>query len=138
MINKAVLQGRLVRAPELRHTQSNTPVASFTVAVDRGRKAEGQQEADFIPCVAWGKSAEFISKWFGKGQAIVLSGSIRSRSWTDRNDNKRTSIEVVTEEISFGEPKRERSSTKPAIDDGTEYTEPEFSELDDDDGEVPF
>jgi single-strand DNA-binding protein len=138
MINEVIIQGRLTRDPDLRHTKNNKAVSSFTVAVDRSRKTDGQPEADFIPCVAWGKSAEFISKWFEKGQAIVLSGSIRSRSWTDRNDNKRTSIEVVTEEISFGEPKRERGSTKPAIDAGTEYTEPEFSELDDDDGEVPF
>lgn len=138
MINQVILQGRLVRDPELRHTQSNTAVASFSVAVDRSRKTEGQPEADFIPCVAWGKAAEFVSKWFEKGQAIVLSGSIRSRNWTDKNNNKRTSIEVVTDEIHFGEPKRDRKSTTPAQETGPDYKEPEFSDVDDDDGEVPF
>ncbi len=151
MLNKVILMGRLVRDPELRYTQSNLAVASFTIAVDRNRKSEGQPTADFIDIVAWGKSGEFVSQWFQKGSLIVVVGRLQSRNWEDRNGNKRVSIEVVAEEVQFGESKKSResyggaaapygrenaSNTAPSYDLPAEDSD--FSELSDDDGDVPF
>ena len=108
MINKAILMGRLTRDPELRYTQSNVPTCSFTVAIDRNYKSQsGERAADFINCVAWRQTAEFVSKWFTKGKMIVVVGSIQSRKYTDRDGNNRTAVEVVADEVSFGEAKRE-------------------------------
>lgn len=108
MLNKIVIMGRLTRDPELRYTQSQTPVASFTVAVDRDYKnADGSRGTDFIDCVAWRQGGEFISRYFRKGSMIVAAGSLQSRQWTDRDGNKRTSWEVNVENSYFGESKRE-------------------------------
>ena len=165
MLNRAIIMGRLTRDPELRHTPSNTPVVSFTVAVDRGRKTEGQPTADFIDCVAWNRQAEFVQQWFNKGAMIIVSGRIQTRNWEDRNGNKRVSVEIVADEINFGETKRSRDSYQQQNgyqqggygaprNDGysapaQSYSAPvpsydlpsddsDFSELSDDDGEVPF
>lgn len=108
MLNKIVIMGRLTRDPELRYTQSQTPVASFTVAVDRDYKnADGSRGTDFIDCVAWRQGGEFISRYFRKGSMIVVAGSLQSRQWTDRDGNKRTAWEVNVENSYFGESKRE-------------------------------
>lgn len=102
MLNKAVIMGRLVRDPELKYTQSNIPVVSFTVAVDRSFKSEnGEKKADFINCVAWRQTAEFVSKYFTKGRMIVVSGSIQTRQYVDQSNNKRTATEVLVDEVSF-------------------------------------
>lgn len=113
MLNKIVIMGRLTRDPELRYTQSQTPVASFTVAVDRDYKnADGSRGTDFIDCVAWRQGGEFISSYFRKGSMIVVSGSLQSRQWTDRDGNKRTSWEVNVENSYFGESKREDAPSR--------------------------
>ncbi len=120
MLNKVILMGRLTRAPELRHTQSNIPVVSFTLAVDRGYKkdtsstasgspshqGEGYASVDFINIVAWRGTAEFISKWFSKGQLVAVSGMLQTRTYEDRAGNKRTATEVVADEVYFAESKR--------------------------------
>lgn len=158
MLNKAILMGRLTRAPELRYTQSNLPVVSFTIAVERNRAAQGQEkQTDFIDIVAWRKTAEFVSQWFTKGQMIIVVGSIQSRRWQDKNGNNRTSIEVVADEVQFGETKKARESGSYQGNNSgysqSSYAQPQnaryayqqpgvnandFTEISDDDGEVPF
>ena len=111
MLNTVVLMGRLTAAPELKKTQSDVSICSFTVAVDRDYKdANGERQADFIRCVAWRQTAEFISKYFGKGAMIAVVGSIQSRQYEDKDGNKRTSIEVVAEKASFTGEKSENAS----------------------------
>lgn len=149
MINKVILMGRLTRDPELRRTQSDTAVASFTLAIDRGRAGQdGERETDFIDCVAWGKLAEFVKRWFTKGMLAIVAGRVQSRRWEDRNGNKRTSIEVNVGEVNFGETKKARAASGHHTD-GDDYmdalaaaaSETEFTSLPDDpDGndDVPF
>ena len=105
MLNKAILMGRLTRDPELRYTQSNIPVVTFSIAVDRNYSNNGgERQTDFIDIVAWRRTAEFVSQWFTKGQMIVVVGSIQSRRWQDKNGNNRTSIEVVADGYSLASP----------------------------------
>lgn len=103
MINKVILMGRLTRDPELRHTNAGTPVCSFTVAVSSGYGENAQ--TDFINCVAWNKTAEFVSKYFGKGKMIIVSGRISARSREDRDGKRNYATEVIAFEVSFGESK---------------------------------
>ena len=111
MLNKAILMGRLTRAPELRHTQSNMAVCSFRLAIDRDRKGQnGERQTDFIDCVAWGHQAEFVSQWFTKGAMAIVVGRIQSRQWQDQNGNNRTAIEVHCSEVTFGETKKSREA----------------------------
>lgn len=143
MLNRVILMGRLTKDPELRHTQSDIPVASFTLAVDRGySKDKQQQTTDFINIVAWRGAAEFVSKWFSKGQLVAVSGKLQVRNWTDANGNNRTAVEVVADEAFFAESKQKKA-------EGTyntgrnEFTENEpiqgdFEEIVGDDGELPF
>lgn len=159
MLNKAILMGRLTRDPELRYTQNNTPVATFTLAIDRSYSRGQERQTDFIDIVAWRRTAEFVSQWFTKGMMAVVVGSIQSRRWQDKNGNNRTSIEVVADEVQFGESKRSREANGSAgyQDNGYQggYSEmqsaprsvpnfdlptggSDFSEISDDDGEVPF
>ena len=110
MLNHIVIMGRLTRDPELRYTQSQIPVASFTLAVDRdfsGRDG-AERQTDFIDCVAWRQTGEFVSKYFTKGSMAVVSGRLQLRDWTDRDGNKRRSAEVVADNVYFGESKRSR------------------------------
>ena len=129
MLNRIVIMGRLTRDPELRHTQSGTPVASFTLAVDRDVKDKqtGERTADFIDCVAWRSTGEFVSKYFAKGRMAVVEGRLQMRDWTDKDGNKRRSSEVVADSVYFGDSRREESATE----------EPQFRETEDD-GELPF
>ena len=129
MLNHITIMGRLTRDPELRYTQSQTPVASFTLAVDRdfGSRDGGEKQTDFIDCVAWRQTAEFVSKYFTKGSMAVVSGRLQLRDWEDQNGNKRRNAEVVVDSIYFGESKR------------TDDSKPTFTELsNEDDGELPF
>lgn len=108
MLNISVIMGRITRDPELRRTGSGIAVASFTVAVDRDRAPEGQEkETDFIDCVAWRGTAEFVEKYFKKGSMIVVSGRLRIRNWTDKEGNKRRSAEIVADNVYFGEGKKD-------------------------------
>ena len=109
MLNHIVIMGRLTRDPELRRTGSGIAVASFTVAVDRdfGGRDGGEKETDFIDCVAWRQTGEFVSKYFTKGRMIVVSGRLQIRSWTDKDGNKRRTAEVVADNVYFGDSKRD-------------------------------
>ncbi|MBR1660271.1 MAG: single-stranded DNA-binding protein [Oscillospiraceae bacterium] len=110
MLNQIVLMGRLVRDPEMRYTQSQTPVCSFRIAVDRdfGGRDGAERQTDFIDIVAWRQSAEFVSKYFTKGSMIIVVGRLQMRDWTDRDGNKRTSAEVQADRVMFGETRRSR------------------------------
>ena len=107
MLNHIVIMGRLTRDPELRRTGTGKAVASFSLAVDRDWKPEGgERETDFIDCVAWGSSGEFVAKYFGKGSMAVVSGRLQIRTWTDKDGNKRRSAEINAESVYFGESKK--------------------------------
>lgn len=106
MLNHIVIMGRLTRDPELRRTSSGTSVASFTLAVERDYAGNGERETDFIDCVAWRQTGEFVSRYFEKGAMAIVSGSLQIRSWTDKDGNKRRAAEVNVENIYFGEVKR--------------------------------
>ena len=112
MLNHIVIMGRLTRDPELRRTGSGIAVASFSVAVDRdfGGRDGGEKETDFIDCVAWRQTGEFVSKYFTKGRMIVVSGRLQIRSWTDKDGNKRRTAEVVADNCYFGDSKRDGDS----------------------------
>ena len=109
MLNHITIMGRLTRDPELRRTGSGIAVASFTVAVDRdfGGRDGGEKETDFIDCVAWRQTGEFVSKYFTKGRMIVVSSRLQIRSWTDKDGNKRRTAEVVADNCYFGDSKRD-------------------------------
>ena len=150
MLNKIFIMGRLTRDPELRHTQSGTAVASFTLAVDRDFKnQDGEKEADFINCVAWKGTAEMLARYFTKGRMAVVVGSLQLRDWTDKEGNKRRAAEVVADTVYFGDSRRDSGPG-----DGYSGGEPPapstgcaapaspsgngFGDLSDDDGELPF
>ena len=110
MLNKVILMGRLTRDPELKHTQSNIPVTSFSVAVDRGyAKAGEEKQTDFIDVVVWRNTAEFVTRYFRKGQMIAVSGRLQSRKWQDNQGNNRTTYEVVADEVFFADSKKDNA-----------------------------
>ena len=147
-MNQIVIMGRLTRDPELRQTPSGVPVASFTLAVDRGYtpKDGSEKQTDFIDVVAWRNTGEFVSKYFVKGQMAAVTGRLQIRDWTDKDGNKRRSAEVVAESIYFTESKKSREANiihTDAKDDynpsfATPVESSEFAELDMDEGELPF
>lgn len=158
MLNNIVIMGRLTRDPELRRTGSGTAVASFTLAVDRdfSGKDSGEKETDFIDCVAWRHTAEFVSKYFTKGRMAVVSGRLQIRPWTDKEGNKRRSAEVIAESVYFGDSKKENDSSDSSYG-GNAYNAPggygtpgpaatsyagppqnDFALLEDDDAQLPF
>ena len=109
MLNHIVIMGRLTRDPELRRTGSGIAVASFNVAVDRdfGKNENGEKETDFIDCVAWRNTAEYVSKYVTKGRMVAVSGRLQIRSWTDKEGNKRRTAEVVADNVYFGDSRRD-------------------------------
>ena len=158
MLNHITIMGRLTRDPELRRTGSGVAGASFTVAVDRdfGGRDGGEKETDFIDCVAWRQTGEFVSKYFTKGRMIVVSGRLQIRSWNDKDGNKRRTAEVVADNCYFGDSKRDGDSmgsyggntyggnaySAPAPSYGG-YSAPaapasDFAMLEDDDAQLPF
>ena len=114
MLNHITVMGRLTRDPELRTTQSGVSVTSFTVAVDRdfGGRDGGEKQTDFIDCVAWRQTGEFISKYFTKGRMAVVSGRLQSRKWETKEGDKRTSWEVVVDNAYFGDSRRDSDSSR--------------------------
>ena len=159
MLNHIVIMGRLVRDPELRRTGTGIAVASFRVAVDRdfAPKDGGERKADFIDCVAWRQTGEFISKYFTKGRMIVVDGRLEMRDWTDKDGNKRTSAEIVVANAYFGDSKRDGDSSGSYGGNaygGSSYSAPapsyggysapaaapasDFAMLEDDDAQLPF
>ena len=163
MLNRIILMGRLTRDPELRHTQSGTAVASFSLAVDRDfkDKSTGERTTDFIDVVAWRQTGEFVSRYFTKGRMAVVEGRLQLRDWTDKEGNKRRTAEVVAENVYFGDSKRDGDNggfsggysqggygqggyaaggySAPANSGyGAPMGGDQFAELSDDDGELPF
>ena len=150
MLNHITIMGRFTHDPELRRTNSGTAVASFTLAVDRdfSGKDGGEKETDFIDCVAWRQTGEFVSKYFTKGRMAVVSGRLQIRPWTDKDGNKRRTAEVVADNVYFGDSKREGESmgayAAPAAPAYGGYAAPapspasDFAMLDDDDAQLPF
>ncbi len=146
MLNHIVLMGRLTRDPELRHTQTGTAVASFTLAVDRDfqSRESGERQTDFLNIVAWRSTAEFVSKYFSKGRMAVVSGRLQMRDWTDKEGGRRTTAEVVADNIYFGDSRRDGDGAARPYDQSSDdgYTAPvvssDFAELSDDDGDLPF
>ena len=131
MLNKCFFQGRLTRDPELRHTQSGTAVASFTLAVDRDFKDKqtGERTTDFIDCVAWRGTAEFVSRFFTKGRMAVVVGSLQIRAWEDKEGNKRRTAEVIAESVYFGDSKRDADPLDKLADDAAPVSEPSFEDV---------
>ena len=155
MLNHIVIMGRLTRDPELRRTGTGVAVASFTVAVDRdfGKNENGEKETDFIDCVAWRQTGEFVSKYFTKGRMAVVSGRLQIRSWTDKDGNKRRTAEVVADNVYFGDSRRDGDSGNSSYGGNTYgapapsyggYSAPasapasDFAMLSDDDAQLPF
>ena len=132
-LNQIVLQGRACANPELRYTQNQKPVATFTLAVDRDYAPTGEsKETDFVPIVAWNRTAEFCDQYILKGTLVVVTGRLQIRQWTDKDGNKRTTAEVVADHIYFGESKK--SEQKPV-----NVTVSSFDELgEDESGQLPF
>ena len=156
MLNRIILMGRLTRDPELRHTQTGTPVASFSLAVDRDfkDKSTGERATDFIDVVAWRQTAEFVCRYFAKGRMAVVEGRLQIRDLTDRDGGKRRSAEVVADNVYFGDSKRDGGDYG-----GSSYGAPpaygapaasgrapasgfgggsDFTEIGEEDGELPF
>lgn len=142
MLNNISIMGRLTRDPELRHTQSGTPVASFTLACNRDFNANGKNEADFIDIVAWQKAGEFASQYFRKGQLVAVQGRIQSRKWTDKDGNNRIAIEIVAERLHFAEKKADSAATQNHGSADPSYGDPSsssgFTELEGGDDDLPF
>lgn len=143
MLNRIDIMGRLVRDPELRHTNSGTAVASFTIAVDRDFGGQdGQKETDFIDIVAWRNTAEFVSKYFAKGRMAVVSGRLQIRKWTDKDGNKRNTAEIVADNVYFGDSKHESGGNSDAPYGGSAAhsaaPQADYAMLDDDDSSLPF
>lgn len=134
-MNKVTLLGRITKDIELRQTASGTAVASFTVAVNRRFAKEGQQQADFINCVAWKQQAEFISKYFSKGSMIAIVGNIQTRTWDDNEGKKHYATEVIVDEVYFTGEKKEANTGE----NNGDFNASDFQELTNiDDGELPF
>ena len=111
-MNNIVLAGRLTKAPELKATNSGVDVLPFTIAVNRAyAKSNDEVTADFIPCIAWRKTATFISKYFNKGDGIVIKGRLETRKWVDNNGNNRVSCEVIVENTEFPQGKSKNNTT---------------------------
>ena len=161
MLNRAIMMGRLTHDPELKTTQAGTQFCRFSIACDRDFKnTSGEKETDFFDCVAWRKTAEFVSRYFTKGRMAVVEGRLQLRDWTDRDGNKRRTAEVIADNVYFGDSKRDAEAggyaapsggfgapaggyaPPPAAPSGG-YSAPmgggdQFAELSDDDGELPF
>ena len=125
MLNRVVIMGRITRDIELRYTNTQVPVASFTVAVDRDKSSGQEKQTDFIDCIAWRSAAEFVNKYYRKGSMIVVDGRLQSRKWQDRDGNKRINWEVMVERTYFGEAKKDEykpagrpRDVEPPADDG--------------------
>ena len=146
-MNVICIMGRLTADPELRHTASQVPVTSFTLAVDRAFQQKGseQRQADFIPVVAWRNTAEFVCRYFRKGQKMAVKGELQSRQYTDKEGNKRTAYEVVADQVYFVGSKAAKPSADvsaaPGYDGPPAFSNAgagDFEEIGDDSDSLPF
>ena len=141
MLNKIIIMGRLTRDPELRRTGSGTAVTSFSLACDRDFKSQsGDKETDFIDVVAWKNTAEFVSKYFSKGRMAVVDGRLQIRDWTDKAGNKRTTAEVVADNVYFADSKRSESNDnqRENFNALSGRLSDDFVPIIEEDGEIPF
>ena len=141
MLNKIIIMGRLTRDPELRRTGSGTAVTSFPLACDRDFKSQsGDKETDFIEVVAWKNTAEFVSKYFSKGRMAVVEGRLQIRDWTDKAGNKRTTAEVVADNVYFADSKRSESNEnqKENFNALSGRLSDDFVPISEEGGEIPF
>ena len=141
MLNKIILMGRLCTNPELRRTGSGTAVTSFSLACDRDFKSQsGEKETDFIEVVAWKNTAEFVSKYFSKGRMAVVEGRLQIRDWTDKAGNKRTTAEVVADNVYFADSKRSEfnDNQKENFNALSGRLSDDFVPISEEDGEIPF
>lgn len=136
MLNHITIMGRLTRDPELKTTNSGIQVVSFSIASDRDYKADnGERETDFIDIVAWRSTAEFVSRYFTKGRMAVVSGRLQTRSWTDKDGNKRKAVEIVADNVYFGDSKRSDSeTTAPSVPSAPS----DFAPIEGEDEGLPF
>lgn len=149
-MNKVILMGRLVADPETRYTQSNIAMSRFRIAVNRpGKPQEGQPTADFIQITAWRSTAEFVGKYFRKGQQVLIEGYLRNNNWTDKDGNKRYSDEVYAEQVYFADSKRDNARNDAYSGSGSQVSQPAFQgqkpengdgfyTLSEDDEDLPF
>lgn len=142
MLNRITIMGRLVSDPELRRTGSGVAVASFTIACDRDFGNNGEKETDFVDCVAWRHTGEFVSKYFAKGRMAVVSGRLQMRKWEDKNGNKRTTAEIVADNVYFGDSKNDNGNQNSGY---TGFVKAEnvpsnnnFAVIEEDDVQLPF
>ena len=146
MLNRTIIMGRLVRDPELRRTGSGVAVTSFSVAVERDYTPQGQEkETDFFDCVAWRQTGEFIAKYFTKGRMITVDGKLQTRSWNDKDGNKRKTVEIVADNAYFGDSKPQGHSAPAPADQNTGYGNnyggsygADFAMLEGDDEQLPY
>ena len=141
MLNKVVLMGRLTKDPELRRTGSGAAVTSFSLACDRDFKSQsGEKETDFIEVVAWKNTAEFVIKYFSKGRMAVVDGRLQIRNWTDKSGNKRTTAEVVAENVYFADSKRSESNDneRENVNALSGRLSDDFVPISEEGGEIPF
>lgn len=138
MLNHIIIMGRVCNQIELRMTAGGTPVTTFTVAVDRDYTPKGEgKQTDFIEVVAWRNTAEFVSKYFGRGRMVVVDGKLQSRQWTDKNNNKRTEWEIQAENVYFADSKQSNGGSQSNGVEPQKTANNEFAEIEDD-GELPF
>ena len=140
MLNHITIMGRLTKDPELRRTQSGTSVTSFSLAVDRDFKSQsGEKETDFIECVAWKNTAEFVSKYFQKGRMAVVSGRLQLRDWTDKEGTKRRSAEIIADNVYFADSKQDQKqeSKQDYFNSPHSIVNQEFAEIGEDEN-FPF
>ena len=139
MLNKIFIMGRLTRDPELRRTQNGTAVTSFTLAVDRDFKnADGTKETDFIDCVVWRQTAEFVSKYFTKGRMAVVEGRLQIRDWQDKDGNKRRNAGVIADNVYFGDSRSDNApGSYQAAKAPVNVDAEDFAEVEDDDSDLP-
>lgn len=138
MINKVILMGRLTRDPEMRHTNSGTPVTTFSIAIDNGYG--DNKRTDFVNCIAWNKTAEFVTKYFTKGKMIIVIGRITTRSWETQDGKRAYATEVVANEVNFGESKTSPQLNTPqtAAQQPMQDDDDDFTPLDEEDDDLPF
>lgn len=135
MLNHVSIMGRLTKDPELRRTGSGVAVTSFTVAVDRDFVSNGQKETDFLDCVAWRGTGEFVERNFFKGKMIIVDGRLQTRSWNDKDGNKRKTVEIVADNVYFGDSKKDAGEK---YESAMNSQSQDFAVLDGDNDELPF
>lgn len=137
MLNHITIMGRLTKDPELRRTGSGVACTSFTLAVDRDYGNNGEKETDFIDCVAWRSTAEFVDSYFTKGRMAVVSGRLQIRGWTDKDGNKRRVAEIVADNVYFGDSKRDAENSSGNAGHSPAPAQ-DYAMLDDNDEQLPF